>query len=108
MKNKNNELIKILYECATACYNCVDGCLDEDANMMAECIRTDLDCADICTTVASFLARGSVHGKHLLSECIEICKNCATECEKHDHDHCKECARICRECIAACEKYRAA
>lgn len=108
MKNSKEALIKMLYECAAACQKCITGCLNEDANMMADCIRTDLDCADVCITTATLLARDSVHGKHLLSECIEICKACATECEKHDHQHCKDCAEACRRCIEACEAYKAA
>ena len=108
MKNSRESLIKMLYECAAACQKCISGCLNDDPNMMANCIKTDLDCADICITTATFLARNSVHGKHLLAECIEICKACATECEKHKHQHCIDCAIACRECIAACESYQAA
>src|SRR5690554_5492529 len=38
-------------ECAQACTACADACLSED--MVAEltkCIRTNLDCADLCET----------------------------------------------------------
>ncbi len=71
--------------------------------MMANCIRTDRDCADICRLTAAFLARGSVHGKHLLRECIEICRACGEECAKHHHDHCQQCAEACFRCAEACE-----
>lgn len=108
MKNSRESLIKMLYECAAACQHCSAECLNEDANMMADCIRIDMDCADICIITATFLARNSKHGKHLFSGCIEICKACATECEKHQHQHCKDCAAACRRCIAACEEYQAA
>ena len=45
------------------------ACLDEeDVNMMKQCIKLDIDCADICRLTASLLSRGSEHGEHLLKE----------------------------------------
>src|SRR5687768_1385280 len=44
--------------CAQACTACADACLSEQ--MVAEltkCIRTDLDCADICAATARVLSR---------------------------------------------------
>ncbi|WP_419468929.1 four-helix bundle copper-binding protein [Burkholderia diffusa] len=31
-----------------------------------------------------------------------MCDACATECEKHQHAHCKECAQSCRRCAQEC------
>ena len=45
-------------ECAQACTSCADACLSEE--MVADlrkCIRTNLDCADICETTARVLSR---------------------------------------------------
>ncbi|MBF6608224.1 MAG: four-helix bundle copper-binding protein [Flavobacterium sp.] len=106
--NDKMKLIQQLYECVRACHHCASECLNEDATMMANCIRTDLDCADICLVTAGLLSRNSKHGKHLLSECIEICTICANECEKHDDDHCKKCAEECRKCIEACKSFQEA
>ncbi len=104
MKMKNSELHTALTECAAACHMCLDACLGEgDVKMMTKCIRLDLDCAEICTMIAAFVARSSEHASHLLAECAEICGKCAAECEKHDMDHCQECARACRKCEAACK-----
>ncbi len=101
---QNAKLIAVLNECAAACYHCSTACLDEqEIKPMVQCIKSDLDCAGICTLTASFLARGSAHAKHLLNECIELCEACAAECEKHHHmDHCRECAEACRTCAGAC------
>lgn len=102
---QNRELLTILNECIAACEHCAAACLGEaDVTAMADCIRTDIDCADVCNLVARLTARGSVHGKHLLQECIEVCEACAAECEKHAHhmDHCRECAEACRRCAEAC------
>jgi hypothetical protein len=101
--NKNETLISALNDCASACARCATACLDEEhVKMMTACIKLDLDCADICKVTASFLARGSVHGKHLLKECAEICRACGDECSKHDMDHCQQCAEACRRCEEAC------
>ena len=106
MSHKNNKsLIDVLYKCAAACDHCATACLDEDhVKMMAACIKLDIDCADICRLTASFIARGSVHGRHLLKECAEICRACSEECAKHNEEHCQECAAACKQCEEACRK----
>lgn len=103
MKNQNSQLLATLAECAAACNNCSTACLDEkDPKMMANCIKLDMDCAQICEVTAAFISRGSAHAKHLMKECAEICKQCADECSKHDHDHCRICAEACKKCAEAC------
>ncbi len=106
MKNNlNNALLDALTACSNACNYCTTACLEEDdVKMMAQCIRLDIDCAAICSLTASFIARGSAHGIHLLRECAEICNLCAAECEKHKHmQHCADCASACRACEQACK-----
>jgi hypothetical protein len=39
-----------------------------------------------------------------LEECIAACRNCAEECEKHDHSHCEACSKACLECVEICEE----
>ncbi|KAK6020454.1 hypothetical protein OSTOST_13892 [Ostertagia ostertagi] len=106
MNTKNTQLISLLAECADACGNCSTACLAEkDVQKMVECIRLDMDCAQMCQVTAAFISRGSDHAKHFLKECAEICRKCAEECSKHSHmDHCKICAEACRKCAEACEK----
>ena len=101
----NKELIVSLNNCTAACNHCITACLAEaDVKMMVDCIRLDIDCAAICSLTASFIARSSVHGQHLLKECAELCGLCAAECEKHAHvQHCADCAEACRNCESACK-----
>ncbi len=105
---QNKQLIDALNNCATECNHCATACLDEqDVKMLARCIKLDIDCADICTLIATLIARGSEHGKHLLKECAEVCNACADECEKHaamGMEHCKTCAEACRRCAEECSK----
>lgn len=72
---------------------------------MTECIRTDRDCADVCSLALKLVARGSDKAGELLELCANMCEDCAEECGNHDHDHCQECAKACRECAEACRNY---
>ena len=105
MKNQNSELITMLHECAAACNNCSTACLEEnDVKKMIQCIRLDMDCAQICDLTAAFVARNSDHAPHLIKECAEICSKCAKECAKFENmEHCKVCADLCKKCADMCQ-----
>jgi len=103
---KTNNLEHVLIKCITACETCATLCLQEDdVKMMVGCIQLDRDCADICALTSRFVARNSAHAKHVMKECIEICRKCAEECGKHEQEHCQHCAQICRECADACTEW---
>jgi hypothetical protein len=100
---KYQKTIQLLNDCAAACNYCSSACLDELDVKLNRCIKIDIDCAQLCTLLASFAARNSEHTMHLTKECAEICNICAEECEKHAHmEHCKNCAEICRACADEC------
>ncbi|MEV1142244.1 four-helix bundle copper-binding protein [Micromonospora sp. NPDC049799] len=101
--------IDALNDCAQACTACADACLSED--MVAEltkCVRTNLDCADICATTARVLSRHTGYdaniSRTLLQACATACKSCGDECTSHadKHEHCRVCAEACRACERAC------
>ncbi|HAQ59153.1 MAG TPA: four-helix bundle copper-binding protein, partial [Microbacterium sp.] len=98
-------------ECAQACTACADACLSEE--MVAEltkCIRTNLDCADLCAVTARVLSRHTGYDANItraaVEACRSACKACADECERHAdmHEHCRVCAESCRRCEQACEE----
>ncbi len=102
---ENHDLLAALNDCIAACHHCAYACLDEpDVKMMVACIKTDLDCAEVCSLIARLTARGTVHAKDFFDDCIRICEACAEECDKHAQhmEHCRECAEACRKCAAAC------
>lgn len=104
--NNHQALIQKLLNCVLACEHCATACLqEEDVKMMAGCIRLDRDCADMCTLAARLLQRDSVIAHQFLLLCEEICRLCADECGKHQHDHCRQCAAACRECADACHAH---
>ncbi len=104
-------LVRAAAECAHVCTTCADACLEEeDPASMRRCIRTNLDCADVCTATSLMVARPGRQDAELLraqlEACATACRACADECEKHadEMDHCRICAESCRECAEACEE----
>lgn len=95
--------------CAQACTACADACLAEDmVEQLRKCIRTDLDCADICATTGRVLSRRTGYDANLtravLQACATACRTCGDDCAQHAemHDHCRICADACRACEQAC------
>jgi hypothetical protein len=91
--------------CAKMCLSCADACAAEGMDMR-QCIRMCLDCSDICEATTRLGLRHTGADPQVLHELLDLCARtcdaCATECEKHEHDHCKLCAQICRECAEDC------
>ena len=103
--------IDALIACAQACTACADACLSEKmVDELTKCIRTDLDCADICTTTARVLSRHTGYdaniSRALLEACAVACRSCGDECAAHAgmHEHCRICAEACRACEQACRE----
>lgn len=101
--------IEACYDCAQTCSSCADACIaEEEVAKLRQCIRRNLDCADICTATGSLASRHVGPDQEVLRSAIELCalacRLCAEECEKHasHHEHCKICAAECRRCERAC------
>lgn len=107
--------IDALVECAAVCTMCADACLGEnEVEPMRDCIRRDLDCADVCAATARIASRTTATDRDLvldvLGTCIRFCGACRTACEQHaeHHDHCRVCAETCARCEEACKALIAA
>ena len=108
-KAKLVECIQACFECAQTGTACADACLNEDmVGELTKCIRTNLDCVDICVATGKILSR---HGSYdaditraVLEACRTACRACANECGQHAsmHRHCEVCAEACRRCEQAC------
>jgi hypothetical protein len=103
------QCIEACLECAQACTGCADACLSESSVAhLVTCIRTNLDCADVCETTGRVLSRHTGYDADLtraqLQACLQACQSCADECEQHAgmHEHCRLCAQACRRCEDAC------
>lgn len=105
------ELIDACFECAQTCTACADACLGEDdPKAMAYCIRTDLDCADLCAATGRVMSRQTAFESEMARAAVEACaraaKLCGDECERHagHMEHCRVCAEACRRCERACNE----
>lgn len=103
--------IEECYDCAEACVVCADACLAEpDVQQLRQCIRFNLDCADVCGTAGALASRRTGSNievvRAMLGTCADACRVCAEECERHaqQHQHCKVCAEACRSCERACRE----
>ena len=101
--------IEACYECAQTCTSCADACLGEEmVRELTQCIRLNLDCADVCFATGTVASRrtGSdeIIIKRLIEACAEACRLCGEECRKHasHHEHCRVCADACQRCEEAC------
>ncbi|WP_165984447.1 four-helix bundle copper-binding protein [Streptomyces sp. YIM 98790] len=99
------------FACSQACTACADSCLSEqNVAELTKCIRTNLDCADICDTTGRVLSRHTGYDANIsraqLEACAQACATCADECRMHadQHAHCRVCAQACRRCEEACRE----
>lgn len=96
-------------DCADACRTCADACKAEATpDMMADCIKLDLECAAVCDATVQLLSRAPAANPNdvaaQLAKCADACGACAMECESHTSmEHCGVCAEACRECETACK-----
>jgi hypothetical protein len=97
--------VKHAMYCAAICNSCADACLAEEMDM-SQCVRTCLDCSDVCEATYRVASRRTGSDRQLirvmLATCIEACTICEQECAQHDNDHCRRCAQMCRECAEDC------
>ena len=110
-RQKLQECIDACVTCAQACTACADACLSEDILAgLRKCIRTDLDCADVCEATGRVLSRHTGYDANLtravLEACATACRACGDECAQHAemHAHCRVCAEACRRCESACRE----
>jgi hypothetical protein len=106
------ECIEACFDCVQSCTACVDACLGEgDVQILARCIRLNLDCADVCGTTGRMLSRQTeadvavLRGQ--LQACALACRTCGAECERHAAHgmrHCAICAEVCYFCETACNQ----
>ncbi len=87
---------------------------ERNPEMLARCIRLNLDCADLCSATAKIIGRQDAPNREVIAAALDacrlVCARCAEECEKHAHmmKHCQICAEACRRCEQACRDLAAA
>ena len=112
--NTEDALIRCIeqcYSCAEVCTSCADACLAEDnIHSLTQCIRLDLDCADICNITGGVATRRTGSDEEIVRRMLDVCALacclCGEECQRHasHHEHCRICADACRRCMQACQE----
>jgi hypothetical protein len=99
------------FNCAQTCTSCADDCLAEPmVDRLRQCIRLNLDCADICVATGKLASRRTGSNEDVLRQtlqaCESACRTCGEECRRHAgmHEHCRICADECRRCEEACRQ----
>jgi hypothetical protein len=105
-------LIRCIEECLACtqtCTSCADSSIAaDDVDPLRLSIRLCLDCADVCDATGRIATRltgrQSAPIATVLEACVDACRRCGDECEKHakHHEHHRLCAEECRRCEAAC------
>jgi hypothetical protein len=71
--------------------------------MLTNCIKLDLECADICLFAAKMMSGDSRFSSQICDLCASVCEASGEECNKHSNmEHCRKCAEVCSNCAEEC------
>ena len=98
--------IQDCHECQVTCLATIQHCLRKGGvHADTRHIRVMMDCAEICSAAAGFMARSSDLHARTCAVCSEVCGQCAASCEKISGDEeMKACAQACWRCEASCRE----
>ena len=98
--------IKATADCSAICWETVTHCLTKGGeHARPEHVKLLIDCAEICQTAGSFMARGSDLHALTCATCAEVCERCAESCEQMgDDEQMRRCAEACRTCAQSCRE----
>ena len=104
----NQALIAAASDCIAKSEICLAHCIEllpQDKDLEA-CSKTSNQVLALCTALRSLAAQNAPALPKLASVAMQACKNCETECRKHEkvHQVCKDCADSCAACAAECKK----
>jgi hypothetical protein len=66
-------------DCTQSCTACADACLAEGDDMLGslrQCIRLNLDCADVCEATLRILSRQTAYDANVTRAQVEACRRC--------------------------------
>lgn len=100
------ECLRRCQECARACWETLAYCAQQGGDHVeAKHLEALLDCAQLCDTSVSLLARGSaLHAQHC-GVCADACKRCQKSCEQFKGDaQMQTCAEACARSAESCQQ----
>ena len=99
-------LLNTVQNCASVCEQMVTAMLGTpDIDARRTQIRLLVDCANICTLMASYLAANSPFAKPLASLCAVVCEACGSECARFPDQMSQMCSQICLNCAQECAMF---
>ena len=105
MSSKYQNCIDACQKCFIDCQKCIVQMVGQKSNN--DCPNCCIQCVDACLfTIKLMIADSQFTAKQVLL-CAEICEWCASQCQEHDHEHCKACAESCLACAKECRKLAA-
>lgn len=106
MSSKMQECLHNCQECARICWETLAYCTQQGGrHVEAAHLEALLDCAQICETSTSLLARGSELHTKFCEVCAEACKRCQESCEQFGDDaQMRACADACKRSAQSCEE----
>lgn len=110
MSEEMRRCIQLCQDCHAICVQVIGHCLKLGGrHATPDHIRLLIDCAQICTTSADYMARESSLHDRTCQLCSEICRLCAESCDRiaGDDHMIKQCAELCRRCSGSCERMAA-
>ena len=105
MSEDMRRCLQLCQDCHAICIHMIGHCLSLGGrHATPDHIRVLMDCAQICTTTADYMARGSSFHDRTCGLCAEICRLCADNCDRMAGDDLmvKQCAELCRRCAESC------
>lgn len=105
MNEEMRRCLQLCQDCHAFCLQMIGHCLSLGRRHAApDHIRLLMDCAQICTTTADYMARGSSFHDRTCGLCAEICRLCADNCDRTagDDQMVEQCAELCRRCAESC------
>jgi hypothetical protein len=106
LDTETRQCVEECLTCHNTCLTTVSYCLQKGGpHADVNHIVTLLDCAEICSTSADFMLRGSHLHTTTCAACAEVCRACAESCDTmRDDDVMRNCAEECRRCAESCER----
>ena len=105
----NNEMMTrccdMAMECQKCCLETIKFCLQKGGKYCDVSMITKLmDCAQMCSTTATFCASQSDMCMSVCDSCAKVCEDCAKCCEMFSEPEMKRCAEMLRKCVEMCKK----
>ena len=107
MDEEMQRCIQLCHDCHARCISIINHCLTLGGRYAAPAhIRLLMDCAQMCTITADFMARASSFHNRTCRLCAELCRGCADSCARvaGDDQTVKQCAELCRRCAESCDR----